>query len=343
MVAQSPGVNVRRLKIVAQRVHRDQGRESRHVAEVVLEFAAGEFRASFRLHGDHAYLLPLGEILPQEREADAREVAAASETSDHHVRLGVGHLHLRHGLLADDRLVQNHVIQHASQAVARVFRTAQSHLHGLGNGQPEASRTVRIALQRRTARFGQRRGRRHALRAPRVHHQAAVGLLVVADLDHEYLEVDAEVLGREGDRRAPLSGAGLGGQVLDALFVVVVGLRHGGVGLVRTRGRHAFVLEKDLRGRSEGLFQPRRAHERRRAPYPVNLLHLLGNVDVTLGRHLLVDQFLGEDRRHLLLRDGLFRSGVQRRKRFATMLYHCVGICFSVRQNFFVSIMGIGF
>ena len=27
----------------------------------------------------------------------------------------------------------------------------------------------------------------------------------------------------------------------------------------------------------------------------------------------------------------------------ATMLYHCVGICFSVRQNFFVSIMGIGF
>ena len=158
VVAQSPGVNVRRLKIVAQRVHRDQGRESRHVAEVVLEFAAGEFRASFRLHGDHAYLLPLGEILPQEREADAREVAAASETSDHHVRLGVGHLHLRHGLLADDRLVQNHMVQHASQAVARVFRTAQSHLHGLGNGQPEASRTVRIALQRRTARFGQRRG-----------------------------------------------------------------------------------------------------------------------------------------------------------------------------------------
>ena len=132
------------------------------------------------------------------------------------------------------------------------------------------------------------------------------------------------MLGREGDRRAPLSGAGLGGQVLDALFVVVVGLRHGGVGFVRTRGRHAFVLEKDLRGRSEGLFQPRRAHERRRAPYPVNLLHLLGNVDVTLGRHLLVDQFLGEDRRHLLLRDGLFRSGVQRRERFVGHVGHDV-------------------
>jgi len=318
-----------------------------HVAEVVLEFAAGEFRASFRLHGDHAYLLPLGEILPQEREADAREVAAASETSDHHVRLGVGHLHLRHGLLADDRLVQNHMVQHASQAVARVFRTAQSHLHGLGNGQPEASRTVRIALQRRTARFGQRRGRRHALRAPRVHHQAAVGLLVVADLDHEYLAGRCRSAGREGDRRAPLSGAGLGGQVLDALFVVVVGLRHGGVGLVRTRGRHAFVLEKDLRGRSEGLFQPRRAHERRRAPYPVNLLHLLGNVDVTLVDISWSISSSAKIADICSFVTGFFVPGCSGGSGLlgmsATMLYHCVGICFSVRQNFFRFIMGIGF
>ena len=296
VVAQTSGVDVRGLEIMPQRVHRQQGRESGHVAEVVLEFAAREFRASFGLHGDHADFLPFGEVLLQEREPDAGEVAAAAEASDHHVGLGIGHLHLLHGLLSDDRLVQHHVVQDAAQAVARILRTAQGHFHGLRNRQSEASRAVRVAFQRCASRIGQRRGRRHALRAPGVHHQTAVGFLVIADLDHEHLQVDAEVFGCEGDRSAPLSGAGLGRQVLDALLVVVVGLRHGGVGLVRTRGRHALVLEIDLRRRSEGLFQPRRAHERRGTPYLVDLLHLFGNVDVAFGGHLLVDQLLGEDR-----------------------------------------------
>ena len=39
----------------------------------------------------------------------------------------------------------------------------------------------------------------------------------------------------EGQRRAPLAGAGLGGDLLDAGLGVVPGLRHGGVGLVRCR------------------------------------------------------------------------------------------------------------
>jgi len=240
-------------------------------------------------------MLPFGEVLLQERESDAGEIAAAAEASDHHVGLRIGHLHLRHGLLPDDRLVQYYVVQDAAQAVARVLRTAQSYLDGLRDRQPEASRAVRITLQRRAARVGQRRGRRHAFRTPCVHHQAAVGFLVVADLDHEYLQVDAEMFRGEGDRSAPLPGAGLGGQVFDALLVVVISLRYGGIGFVRTRGRHALVFEIDLSGRSEGLLQPGCTHERRRSPYLVDFLHLFGDVDVALGGHLLVDQFLGEN------------------------------------------------
>ena len=67
----------------------------------------------------------------------------------------------------------------------------------------------------------------------------------------------------EGERRAPLAGAGLGGQPLDAGFLVVEGLRHRRVRLVAAGRADALVLVEDARRRIERLLQPAGAEERR--------------------------------------------------------------------------------
>ena len=105
-----------------------------------------ELRAARWLDRHDPDFFAFREVLAQERESQSREVAAAAEASDHHVRLGVGHLHLRHGFLSDHGLMQDDVVQHASQTVPRIFGVLQRHFDRLRNGQSEASRTVRVAF-----------------------------------------------------------------------------------------------------------------------------------------------------------------------------------------------------
>ena len=90
-----------------------------------------------------------------------------------------------------------------------------------------------------------RAGRRPSRR--RSPSRAAVGLLVVADPHHVDLALQAEQLAGHRERRSPLAGAGLGGERRDALLLVVVGLRDGGVGLVGADRRDALVLVVDVR------------------------------------------------------------------------------------------------
>src|SRR3954451_20785095 len=125
--------------------------------------------------------------------------------------------------------------------------------------------------------------------APRLHHRAPVGLLVVARADHEDLALEPEQRARERQRRAPLARTGLGRELAYARARVLVGLRHGGVGLVRTRGRDALVLVVDARRRIELGLEAPGAVERRWAPELVGLAHLLGDLDLRLRRDLLLD------------------------------------------------------
>ena len=53
-------------------------------------------------------------------------------------------------------------------------------------------------------------GAGHDLRAPGLHHDPAVRLLLVGDLDHVDLALQAEDLAGERERGAPLAGARLG-------------------------------------------------------------------------------------------------------------------------------------
>src|SRR5438309_4750816 len=74
VVAQPSGVNGRRDKTVPQRVHFQQRRGGRRVAEVIQIHAAGQRRACFGLDGDDANLLAL-ELVRQEGERQPGHVA----------------------------------------------------------------------------------------------------------------------------------------------------------------------------------------------------------------------------------------------------------------------------
>ena len=75
---------------------------------------------------------------------------------------------------------------------------------------------------------------------------APVRFLLIAHLDHVDLAFHAEEVAGQGERAAPLAGAGLGGDALDALLLVVVGLGDGRVGLVAAGRADALVLVVDL-------------------------------------------------------------------------------------------------
>ncbi len=161
-------------------------------------------------------------------------------------------------------------------------------------------------------RVGARGG--HDLRSPRLHHVAAVGLLVVAHPHHVDLHVDAEELPGEGEGAAPLPGARLRGEALHALLLVVEGLGHRGVRLVAARGAHALVLVEDLRRRPERLLEPSGAVERRGPPEAVDLAHGLGDLDPALLRDLLLDEGHREERREVGRPDRLLRARVEHRR-----------------------------
>ena len=82
--------------------------------------------------------------------------------------------------------------------------------------------------------------------------------------------------------------------------LVVVGLGDGGVRLVRAGGRDALVLVVDVGGGIERALEPARAQQRGRAPELVDLANLVGDLDLRLGRDLLLDQRHREQRREVL-------------------------------------------
>ena len=245
-----------------------------------------------------------------QREREAREIGAASGAADDDVRPIVGQLELLDHLLANHRLVHEHVIQDAAQCVA-ALRILGRQLHRLRDGDAQGARGIGVLLQDRTPRDGLRAGAGEHLGSEHLHHGLAIGLLVEAHAHHEDLAIDAEEVAGHGQRRAPLAGARLGGDALDALRLVVVSLGDGRIGLVRAGGAPALVVVVDARRRIERLLETAGAVQRRRPPQTVDVDDLAGDVDLPLGGDLLLDQSHGEQRRQVFGADGLLGARVQ--------------------------------
>ena len=157
----------------------------------------------------------------------------------------------------------------------RASRVARRHLDRLADRDAQAAGRVRVLGQHRPARVGEVGRARVHRRAVGLHQHLAVGLLVVGRPHHPDLELEPEQRGRERQRAAPLARAGLGGQLGHALGGVVVGLRHGGVRLVRPGRAAALVLVVDPGRGAQVLLQPPGAEQRRRPPQPVDVEHVV--------------------------------------------------------------------
>ena len=150
-----------------------------------------------------------------------------------------------------------------------------------------------------------------------LHHRTAVRLAVVGDAHHVHLAVDAQERAGHRQRAAPLSGAGLGGELRHPFLPVVERLRHRRVGLVRADRRDALVLVVEARGGIELPFQAPRPEQRRRAPQPVYLSDRLRNRYLPLPADLLLDQRQCEQRRQVIGTDRVHPARMDhRRQRF---------------------------
>src|SRR5215813_13858572 len=133
------------------------------------------------------------------------------------------------------------------------------------------------------ARLGHIRRTGMYRRAIDLHEELAVRLLVERGPHHPDLEVDPEERAGECQRTAPLTGAGLGGELAYSFARVVVRLRHRSVGLMRASRADAFVLVVDPGGRAKVLLKTPGAEQGRRPPEPVDIKDRFGNRDVLVA------------------------------------------------------------
>ena len=316
VVAETAGVDVCGTEVVAQGEHRDQRGEARLVAKVIVEHTLGELGAAQRLSCDEAGILMLaGEGVAHERECQTAKVTAAAEATDNHVGIFARHLHLLLCLQTDDALVQGHMVQHRTEGVAAVGGV-HGQLHSLADGGAQRTLVVGILGEDILAGAGTHRRRCDDLCAVGLHDAAAIGLLLVRYLDHIYGCLEAEHLGCIAQRGAPLAGAGLGGDIGDALFLAVVCLRQGAVELVAAHGAHALVLEIDVALGADSLFQAVGANQRGRAVRFIEVTNFLRNVDPAVGLvELLLRCLSGENMCEVVYSDGLLCAGVQHGQR----------------------------
>ena len=144
------------------------------------------------------------------------------------------------------------------------------------------------------------------------HDLPAEGLLLVADLHHVDLAVQPQVGAGHGEGGAPLAGAGLGGDALEALLLGVVGLGDGAVQLVGAGGVVALKLVVDFGRGLELLFQAVGPDQGRGAVHLVEVPDLLGNGDIGgVVVQLLLDEFITEYGTQVVEAHGGSGAGIQ--------------------------------
>ena len=188
--------------------------------------------------------------------------------------------------------------------------------------------------------MAQPRRRRHG-GAVGSHDLPAEGLLLIADLDHEDLAVQIKVGAGHAQGRAPLAGAGLGGDALKALLLGVVCLRDGGIELMGTAGVVALEFVVDLRRSLELLLQAVGPDQRGRTIHLVEILDLLGDGNVgVFVIQLLLHQLVTEHAAKLLRGHGLVGAGIEQRGRLVLHVRPDIVPCLRHLRLFEVDLVG---
>ena len=172
-------------------MHLDQRREVSGVAKIVGVFSLGEGRAVCRFHRDYPGIVFSPEFGADERETEAREITAAARTADDNIRIVVSQFHLTHGLLPDDGLMQQDVVEHTAEGVLGIV-TLGCDFYRLADGNTETARAVRVVGENFSAGLGEIARACVAGRTKGFHEGAPVRLLVETDSHHEYLDLEAK-------------------------------------------------------------------------------------------------------------------------------------------------------
>ena len=303
--AQAAGVVGGGDEAAAQGVHLRQGADHAGIAEVIGEFSAGEAGAGGRLHGDDAVIRLAPELFAHEGGDQAAQIAAAAGAADDDVGFDAVLIQRGLGLQADDALVQEHLVEHAAQHIA-VAGVGGGHLDGLADGAAQGAGGAGKFREDFAAHAGGIRGGGHHGGAVGAHDLPAEGLLLVADLDHIDLAVQFKVGAGHGKGRAPLPGAGLGGDALEALLFGVIRLGDGGGELMAAGGVVALELVVDLSRCAQLLFEVVSTDEGRWTEHLVEVLYLLWDVDIRCSLvKLLLYQLIAENVAKLLSGAGL--------------------------------------
>ncbi len=307
-----------RDEVVAEGVHEHEGYDPPRVPVVVQVLAARHARAGRRLDRGELHVprrLPLHLVVVEGLE-EAGEATAAADAPEYVVGVIVGHRDLLLRLLPYDRLVHEHVVEDAPQAVLRPL-VPEAGLNGLTDGDAQAAGAVGVLSEDLPPDLRSLAGARVDVGSVELHHHPPVGLLLVADADHVDLDFDVEEGAAEGERRAPLARAGLGGEPLDALPHVVVGLGDRRVGLVAPRRAGALVLVVYPGRCLQGFLEAPRPINGRRPVETVHVPYLFRYLYEPLPAHLLPEELLWEERLegpgvHWLLRRWI-QNGLQGR------------------------------
>ena len=316
MVAQAACVIGRRDEAAAERVHFRQRADHASIAEVIGEHAACEARAGGGFDGDEAVILFAAQLFPHEWGNQAAEVRAAAGPADDNVGRNTVFIKRDFRFQTNDRLMEQDLIQDAAEHIA-VAGGGRSHLDSFTDGAAEGAGRVGVLCENGAADVrGVRRAGRDAC-AIGAHDLAAEGLLLIRALDHEDLQVKAQIRASHGKGCAPLPGARLGRNALEALLLGIVRLRDSGVQFVTAGCIVALKFVIDFRRGAEFFFQTVCAHQRRRTVHLVKVTNFLrnGNIRRVIVQFLL-DQFVAEDRAQIVKAHGLAGAGVHERRGF---------------------------
>src|SRR6266481_8271015 len=172
--------------------------------------------------------------------------------------------------------MKQHVVENRPERIVGVG-TRRRFLDRLRDSDSKRARRLWLEIQYPSSRTRLTTRTREYLGAPRFHHRAAIRLLLVADTYHVHANLDAKHLTGHRERTTPLTRAGLSCKTAYSGKIVVVGLRNGGIRLMRTGRAHAFILVVDARRSPERLLKTVRAVKRSRTPATIDFAHRLGD------------------------------------------------------------------
>ena len=321
-------------EVTAQSVHLSHGADLTGVGEVICELTSCEAWAGCRLDCDDLIISLASQLLAHEGGDQTAQIGAAACTADDDVGLYVVLVKSRLCLKTDDGLMEQHLIENAAQNVS-VALGAHSDLNGLTDGAAEASGGAGMLSQDLLADVGGLGGGGGHACAVDSHDLTAEGLLLIGDLDHVDLAVQIEVGARHGQRGAPLTCAGLGGDALEALLLCVISLSDGGIQLVAAADVVALELVVDLRRGLELFLKAVSSHQRGGTVHAVELQDLVGDGNVSrVVVQFLLNKLCAENRLQIRGGDRLAGAGIDQGSglvlHVGTDVVPCVGHLFLV-------------